>query len=64
MILWTIQKEEAWDQLQERGYLVATIDNIMEESWISAYRWMADQMKIRLGSPPEVHCLPIWAWSQ
>ncbi len=64
MILWTIQTEEAWDQLQERGHLVATIDHIMEESWISAYRWMANQMETRLGTPPEDYCFPIWAWFQ
>jgi hypothetical protein len=44
MILWTIQTEEAWKRLKERGYLIGTIDNIMEESMVSDYRWMADQM--------------------
>lgn len=63
MILWTIQKEEAWEQLKGRGYLVGAIDNI-EKSWISDYRWMADQMKERLGTPPYAKNFPIWAWYQ
>jgi hypothetical protein len=64
MILWTIQKEEAWEKLQELGYLVATIDNIMEESWVSAYLWMTNQMKKRLGPPPYADCYPVWTWYQ
>ena len=64
MILWTIQKEKAWEQLKSRGYLVGTIDNTMEEFWVSACRWMADQMKERLGSPPCAECFPVWAWYQ
>jgi hypothetical protein len=64
MILWTIQKEKAWERLQRRGYLIATIENIMEESWVSAYRWMADQMKKRLGPPPYADCFPVWTWYQ
>ncbi len=36
----------------------------MEESWVSAYRWMADQMKKRLGPPPYADCFPVWAWYQ
>lgn len=64
MRLWTIQKEEAWQHLQERGYLVATAENIMEESWSAAYHWMADQMKKRLGPSPDANSLPIWAWHQ
>ena len=64
MILWTIQTEEAWSELQVRGMLRATRENIMETSWIGPYEWMIDQMKMRLGSPPESGCFPVWAWYQ
>jgi len=64
MILWTIQTEEAWSELQVSGMLHATRENIMESSWIGPYEWMIDQMKMRLGPPPEPGCFPVWAWYQ
>jgi hypothetical protein len=27
-----------------------------------AYRWMSEQMRSRIGSPPEADCQAIWAW--
>ena len=63
MILWTIQKEEAWEQLKEHGYITGVIDNI-GKSWISNYRWMSHQMKERLSNPPCENIFPIWAWYQ
>ena len=63
MILWTIQTEEAWNELNEKGHISGVIDNI-EQSWISSYRWMAEQMKGRLRNPPCDNYFPIWAWYQ
>ena len=36
----------------------------MEATWLSAYQWMAEKMRSRIGPPPEPDCLPIWAWHQ
>lgn len=63
MILWTIQTEEAWEHLNEKGYLTGIIDYI-EQSWLSSYRWMMDQMKERIGNPHCKNTFPIWAWYQ
>ena len=63
MILWTIQREEAWEQLNERGYITGAIDYI-DPDWLSSYRWMTDQMKERIGHPPCKNKFPIWAWYQ
>ena len=64
MTLWTIQSLPAWQELQETGFLRASRHNICEHPWRSAYRWMTDQMHLRIGPPPEDDCTPIWAWYQ
>ena len=64
MILWTIQSERAWSEFQNRGILKTSRKNIIEENWLQPYQWMVDQMKIRLGSPPESWYFPLWAWYQ
>lgn len=64
MILWTIQTEGAWSELQNSGILRAKRENIIEESWLLPYQWMTEQMKIRIGPPPEAWYLPLWAWYQ
>ena len=58
MILWTIQTEEAWSELQVGGMLHVTRENITESNWIHPYEWIIDQMKMRLGPPPEPGCFP------
>ena len=63
MILWTIQTEEAWTQLEKCGRITGTIDHI-DQSWISSYRWMTDRMKERVGNPPFENAFPVWAWYQ
>ena len=37
---------------------------LFEQSWWPAYRWITDQMRRRIGPPPENTCVPIWAWYQ
>lgn len=63
MILWTIQTEEAWEQLNKKGCITGVMDYI-EPSWLSSYHWMMQQMKDRIGSPPCKHLFPVWAWYQ
>lgn len=64
MILWTIQAIPAWEKLQKCGVLRLTNPDYLEETFLSAYRWMADQMKIRLRFKPSREMFPLWAWSQ
>lgn len=65
MILWTIQSIKAYESLCEKGVLIAGEDHtIFEPSWDAAYKWLADQMKNRIGEPPEGVKYPIWAWYQ
>jgi len=64
MILWTIQTERAWSELQNRGILRTSRENMSEESWLLPYKWMVEQMKIRIGFPPAEWCFPLWAWYQ
>jgi hypothetical protein len=64
MILWTIQTERAWSELQNSGILRTKRENIIEEGWLLPYQWMVDQMEIRLGRPPESLYFPLWAWYQ
>ncbi len=63
MILWTIQTEKAWEQLNEKGYITGVMDYV-EEYWNSSYRWMTEQMKERIGNPPCRNSFPVWAWYQ
>ncbi len=64
MILWTIQKEEAWEHLKKHGCLFGTIENTMERSWEACYRWMMTQMKERIAPPPSKETFPVWSWLQ
>lgn len=65
MILWTIQSKKAYESLCENGVLIASKNHaIFEPAFESAYKWLADQMKIRIGVPPEGVIYPIWAWYQ
>ncbi len=63
MILWTIQTENVYEQIQTNG--VYRCD--FEKSYIyqrckEQYDWLAQEMKRRIGDPPEGIRLPVWAW--
>ena len=59
MILWTIQMAEALDRLERKGRLEADWRRV-EKSWLPAFRWMAQQMTLRLGIRQRRP--PVWAW--
>lgn len=66
MRLWTIQGIEIYEQLQHDGVVYCTKPSWSDdESFMRAYRWMAEQMKHRIGEPPikEIE-YPMWAWYQ
>jgi len=64
MRLWTIQPEARWNELQETGSLITTHE-FVEEYFLTPYRWMISQMRIRLvDQPAEDTRSPLWAWYQ
>jgi hypothetical protein len=64
MRLWTILTESAWKSLNERGYLICDDEALGTEGFLSAYRWMMQQMEIRLGPAGMDIKLPLWGWHQ
>jgi len=59
MILWTVQDMRAWARLQREGVLRGDGRHV-PAYYRDAYRWMADQMRLRL--PPNFARFPLWAW--
>ncbi len=63
VILWTIQSKSAFERLNRSGALRADPDKVIRD-YLPVYRWMAEQMRKRLGTPSSSGALPIWAWYQ
>ena len=59
MRLWTILTEAAWESLNERGFLICDDEALGEEHFLTAYRWMMQQMQERLGPPEAGVRLPL-----
>ncbi len=59
MILWTIQDMAAWERLQQHGLLRGDGRRV-QVYYRYAYRWMAEQMRLRL--PPPHARVPLWGW--
>lgn len=59
--LWTIQPREVWEQVQKNGSATVDPEHPKYEGEVPpAYRWLAEQMKLRL---PEFDSeLPWWAY--
>lgn len=63
--LWTIQHRDAYQLLMKKGVLRANEQFLFcKDELRFAYDWMAKQMKIRIGSPPDSIKYPVWAWYQ
>ena len=71
MRLWTIQSKNVYEIIQSEGvyrcnpdlsplihYDIDSVDTMFSD----AYAWMVQQMKVRIGNPPEGATYPIWAW--
>ncbi len=56
--------EAAWQSLKDRGYLICDDEALGSVDYLKAYRWMMQQMHVRLGPPQENVKLPLWAWYQ
>lgn len=65
MILWTIQEENAYEQLINNGVYRADASLIFDK-YYSAYKmhydWLVEKMKNLIGNPPDGVEYPIWAW--
>lgn len=68
MTLWTIQPVEWYEKLLTEKVIFGIpdfIDFVNEFPRFNyAYRWMVEQMNVRIGAPPIPNILPIWAWYQ
>lgn len=65
MILQTIQSEKAFRTLNREGILCTdqTYVEMMEYPAVrTAYLWISDQMKKKIGEHPKGVELPLWAW--
>jgi hypothetical protein len=58
--LWTVQSLEAWAVLDGTGVLRALRERA-EKDFLSAYDWMAAEMRRRIGPPPDGTTIPLWA---
>ena len=66
MQLWTIQGIEIYERVKRDGIAYCTEPNWKDsEEFMYAYRWIARQMRQRIGEPPlEGVEYPMWAWYQ
>ncbi|MBQ9328890.1 MAG: DUF3841 domain-containing protein [Solobacterium sp.] len=66
MIVWSTQPLEAVEQINETGVFVCdpsrSFNLTKADSLKPAYRWLNEQMKQKIGLPPEGVEYPVWAW--
>ncbi|SHI18798.1 protein of unknown function [Sporobacter termitidis DSM 10068] len=65
MRIWSIQPEELYEKLKIKKVLYcdpSQSELITECGFGPAYIWLTQQMKARIGSPPEGATYPFWAW--
>jgi hypothetical protein len=63
MVLWTIRVAAEVEILKRRGRLIAS-NQWIPRGYDQAYRWMANQLSVRVGPPPAGCHYPLWAWYQ
>jgi len=62
MILWTIQEEKVYLNLLDTGYYRCDFSKTEMQDCKPQYDWLVEQMKKRIGDPPEGVSYPVWAW--
>ena len=64
MILWTMQPIEIWNIIQDTGvYRCDPEKSSMQDiQFAEKYEWLIEQMKKRIGPPPDGMTYPVWAW--
>ena len=61
MRLWTIQREEAFRRFEAEGVLKGDGRRVSKE-FRAPYKWMRQQMEVRIAPPPYRRGSPVWAW--
>lgn len=65
MRLWTSQQIGFYNDLMENGIAFCDRISFMAKEYDFAYKWMAEQTRLRIGEPPLPQItLPVWAWYQ
>jgi len=65
MKIWTLQPEQVYESLLLHNVIhcdPAKSEFLEEKNFELSYKWMAEQMKKRIGNPPKGVEYPIWAW--
>ena len=63
MFLSTIQPIVVWKEIETKGVYRADEAQIeMLPDFEHAYRWLVEQMEIKIGPRPEGVTWPVWAW--
>ncbi len=65
MKLWTVQPYCVYELIQKEGVYRcnANKSELLEiEEFANAYKWISNQMKKKIGNPPQDVEYPIWAW--
>ena len=62
MILWTIQPIEVYELIQKTGIYRCTIEKSIFNDCKEQYDWLVQEMKERIGEPPNGVSYPVWAW--
>lgn len=65
LIMWTNQPYCVYQQLKRNGIFNCDPHKsllLKEPNFQNAYRWMIQQMKSKIGNPPQNVKVPIWAW--
>lgn len=63
LTLWSIQTLEAWNQLNQKGFLLGS-KKFIDQDYFEAYEWMKSRMIEKLGLPKTDSQYPLWAWYQ
>jgi hypothetical protein len=65
MIFVTVQDKAAYDDLRATGVLRCNeklAEWLEDDEFRRSYGWLVEQMKRRIGDPPDGVTYPIWAW--
>jgi len=68
LILWTLQYENFWNNLQRDGIIKFDKKEVIKDKTLfdefqDAYKWMREQMCLRIPNSP-TNTFPFWAWER
>lgn len=64
MILWTCQEEAVYNELLKTGVYRCDLNLSLMKDCRKQYDWLVQQMKQRIGPPPEQVTYPVWVLYQ